>query len=58
MTRQMRVRRAARSAAALAHLLAEHGFTATVETDRETRFVRVAMPPDPPRTPAARHPLH
>ena len=57
-TRQMRVRRAARSAAVLAHLLAEHGFTATVESERETRFVRVAMPPDPTRPPAARRPLH
>ena len=41
-TRVMRVRRSARSAGALAHLLAELGFTATRETDRETLFVRVA----------------
>ena len=39
-TRQMRVRRAARHAAAIARLLAEHGFTATRETDNETWFVR------------------
>ena len=44
-TKVMRVRRAARFAGALAHLLAEHGFTATRETERETWFVRVALPP-------------
>lgn len=48
-TRVMRVRRAARSAGAIAHLLAEHGFTATRETDRETWFVRVAPPQPEPR---------
>ena len=41
-TRYMRVRRAARHATAIAHLLAEHGFTATRETHNETWFVRVA----------------
>jgi hypothetical protein len=56
----MRVRRSARSAGALAHLLAELGFTATRETDRETFFVRVASPPAPPPrpAPAPRRPLH
>ena len=59
-TKQMRVRRAARSAAALAHLLAEHGFTATRESERETWFVRVGSPPplETPRPPAPRRPLH
>ena len=40
-TRQMRVRRAARHAGAIARLLGEHGFTATRETHNETWFVRV-----------------
>jgi ribosomal protein S18 acetylase RimI-like enzyme len=40
-TRFMRVRRAARYADALAHLLAAHGFTPTRETHNETWFVRV-----------------
>ncbi|CAG0993911.1 hypothetical protein BURK1_02420 [Burkholderiales bacterium] len=58
-TKVMRVRRSARSAGALAHLLAEHGFTATRETDRETWFVRVApLPPDTPRAARPRRPLH
>ena len=39
-TRQMRVRRAARHAAAIGRLLDEHGFTATRETRNETWFVR------------------
>jgi GNAT superfamily N-acetyltransferase len=39
-TRQMRVRRAARQAGAIARLLAEHGFTPTRETHNETWFVR------------------
>ena len=57
-TKQMRVRRSARTAAVLEHLLAEHGFTATRESERETRFVRVApLPPvEPPAAP--RRPLH
>jgi len=53
-TKVMRVRRSARNAGALAHLLAEHGFTPTRETDRETWFVRVAPPPSDP----SRRPLH
>ena len=59
-TKVMRVRRAARSSGALAHLLAEHGFTPTRETERETWFVRVAPPPDDPsrREPPPRRPLH
>ena len=59
-TRVMRVRRSARSAGALAHLLAELGFTATRETERETWFVRVALPPAEPRPAPAtpRRPLH
>ena len=60
-TRVMRVRRAARSAGAVAHLLAEHGFTATRETERETWFVRVAPPPDEVRRSVVtypRRPLH
>lgn len=59
-TKQMRVRRAARSAAVLAHLLAEHGFTATRESERETWFVRVgsAPPLESPHAPAPRRPLH
>ncbi len=43
-TRCMRVRRVARHAQAIAHLLQEHGFTATRETHSETWFVRVAAP--------------
>ena len=59
-TKVMRVRRSARYAGALAHLLADHGFTATRETERETWFVRVAPPPTDPsrREPTARRPLH
>ncbi|HEY8245427.1 MAG: hypothetical protein ACHQJ7_05150 [Vicinamibacteria bacterium] len=59
-TKVMRVRRSARYAGALAHLLAEHGFTATRETDRETWFVRVAPPPTDPIRGAStsRRPLH
>ena len=59
-TKVMRVRRSARYAGALAHLLAEHGFTATRETERETWFVRVAPPPTDPirRPPPVRRPLH
>jgi GNAT superfamily N-acetyltransferase len=41
-TNFMRVRRVARHAQAIAHLLQEHGFTATRETHNETWFVRVA----------------
>jgi len=40
-TRFMRVRRVARYAQAIAHLLQEHGFTPTRETHNETWFVRV-----------------
>jgi GNAT superfamily N-acetyltransferase len=40
-TRFMRVRRVARYAPAIAHLLQEHGFTPTRETHNETWFVRV-----------------
>jgi ribosomal protein S18 acetylase RimI-like enzyme len=59
-TKVMRVRRSARYAPALEHLLAAHGFTATRESDRETWFVRVAPPPDDPsrRDLPARRPLH
>jgi ribosomal protein S18 acetylase RimI-like enzyme len=59
-TKVMRVRRSARSAGAVAHLLAEHGFTATRETDRETWFVRVAPPPTSERrsAPLPSRPLH
>lgn len=39
-TKYIRVRRAAREAKAIEHLLAEHGFTATRETPHETWFVR------------------
>ena len=57
-TKVMRVRRSAQYAGALAHLLGEHGFTATRETERETWFVRVApLPSDPVwRTSAAATP--
>lgn len=41
-TRFMRVRRAARYAKAIAHLLAEQGFTPTRETHNETWFVRAS----------------
>jgi ribosomal protein S18 acetylase RimI-like enzyme len=50
-TRYMRVRRAARHANAIEHLLAEHGFTATRESHNETWFVRVGE--RPARTPRA-----
>lgn len=40
-TKYMRVRHAARHGKAIAHLLAEHGFTSTRETHNETWFVRV-----------------
>jgi ribosomal protein S18 acetylase RimI-like enzyme len=39
-TRYVRVRRAARHARAIAHLLAEHGFTPTRDSETETWFVR------------------
>jgi GNAT superfamily N-acetyltransferase len=48
-TRVVRVRRTSRTAAALGHLLAEHGFAPTRETERETWFVRSAPPPPPTR---------
>ena len=59
-TKVMRVRRSAQYAGALAHLLSEHGFTATRETERETWFVRVApLPSDPVwRASPQRRPLH
>jgi GNAT superfamily N-acetyltransferase len=59
-TKVMRVRRSARHAGALAHLLADHGFTATRETHREPWFVRVAPPPTDPvrRPPPTRRPRH
>jgi ribosomal protein S18 acetylase RimI-like enzyme len=44
-TRYMRVRRAAREASAITHLLAEHGFTPTRESHNETWFVRVGERP-------------
>lgn len=59
-TRQMIVRRHARSAPVLERLLAEHGFAATRESERETRFVRVAPPPpvEPRDKPLPRRPIH
>jgi hypothetical protein len=47
-TRFMRVRREGAYASAVARLLAEHGFTATRETAKETWFVRAAPPAGAP----------
>jgi len=52
-TRFMRVRREGGYAAAVAKMLAEHGFTETRETKHETWFVRAAAMPIGGRTPSS-----
>ncbi len=42
-TRYIRVRRSARHAVAITHLLEEHGFTSTRDSDTETWFVRASV---------------
>jgi hypothetical protein len=57
-TRFMRVRRSGSYAAAVAKLLAEHGFTATRETRHETWFVRATSVSPRGATPARASPAH
>ena len=60
-TRVVRVRRNSRTAGAIGHLLGQHGFAPTRETERETWYVRASLPPEIARgrpAPAPRRPIH
>jgi len=56
--RFMRVRRTGRHAAAIAKLLAQHGFTPVRESQHETWFVRASAEVREPAKAPPRHPAH